>query len=77
MRHSERTYTTQDELEYIDNMSDRENKKGEVIVRGERLINYKRTLEKNKKNWKGVNKEEVITYLDQKIAEEKKKKEKI
>lgn len=77
MRDSKNSYTTEDELEYIDKMSDRKNKKGEVIIREERLINYKRTLKDKKKNWKGVDKKEVISYLDQKIAEEKKKKEKI
>lgn len=71
-----RTFTTEDELEFIDELSSRRDRRGHTIPRLQKLEKYKKALAL-RSDWQELDKEEILEYLDKAIDDEMKNKESI
>jgi hypothetical protein len=65
------TYTTEDEIQFIDEIKSRTTKKGIVITRLQKLQSYKESLN-TKEDWGQVDKKKITKYLDKQIKNEEK-----
>lgn len=66
------SYTTQDEIDFINELSDRVNHKGELITRFDKLLLCKKNFE-SRYNWDNIDEIKISKHLNKEIEKEGKK----